>query len=462
MTRLHYFAVTLALACAAPAPPPVQAPAPPASATAAAPATSAPPADMALHSEGDVTEARVRGMHILVKRVPGAELVAGNLYVRGGVRNWGKADAGVEQLLFATAAAGGTERMDKDAFSRRLAELGSSIGAGAQEDFSAYVAKSLLANWDTTFDMLVDAFLRPALPASEIEIQRARQLSALKHEQEDPDGKLSLLVHQTIFHGHPYENRAIGTLESVAALDAGKLRAHLGKLRETSRLLLVVVGDVAPEHVIEQATRAFADVPVGAYVEAPLPPWTVEKPSLHVTEQKLPTNYIEASFPGPSWRDPDFVVARIAMGVLRFREFQEVRTKRNLSYAPDAFFASGGIPRGGLYVTAVDPTATMKVMLDEARKLRTQPVPESELAGGKSVWLTDYLVRNEATDGQAAALAHAQLLGGDWRLERTLPARARAVTSAQVQAFANKYLGRLQTVVLGDPSKVDRALLTSL
>jgi predicted Zn-dependent peptidase len=401
-------------------------------------------------------------MRILVKRVPGAEMVAGQLYVRGGVRNWGKADAGVEQLALKTSAAGGTERLDKDAFTRRLAELGTTIGANAGEDYSVYSAKSLQPDWDATFALLVDVFRRPALPASEIELQRQLQLSGLKHEQEDPDSKLRLLAHQAIFRGHPLENRPLGTPESVAGLDADRLRAHLGKLRETSRLTLVVVGDVDPAKVVEQAERGLGDLPRGAYAETPLPRWSVEKAAVFVTEQKLPTNYIQSLFPGPLWSDPDFTTAMVAMEILGQREFQEVRTKRNLSYAPAAGFQMySSLPRGMLYVTAVDPNATMKVMLDEARRLRTERVPDKELTSAKSMMLTRYFVANEATDGQARVLADWQLRGNDWRLALTLPDRVRAVTAAQVQSFAEKYIGKLQTVVLGDGGKIDRALLTA-
>ncbi|HEX4803085.1 MAG TPA: insulinase family protein, partial [Myxococcaceae bacterium] len=164
------------------------------------------PGDPLAVTDGDVTAAPVRGMQILVKRIPGAELVAGQLVILGGVRNWGKSDAGVEQLALSVSASGGTESLDKDAFTRRLATLGSMLSAGAGNDFSAFRAKSLRANWDATFELLVEAFLHPGLPPAEIELQRQQQLSALKHEQEDPDGLLSLISHQKLFTGHPYEN----------------------------------------------------------------------------------------------------------------------------------------------------------------------------------------------------------------------------------------------------------------
>lgn len=427
---------------------------------AEAPAAAADPAPV---TDGDMTVGWVHGMQILVKRVPNAEWVAGQLYIKGGARNWTKADAGIERLALAASAAGGTEKLDKEAFSRRLTKLGSELRAHSNEDFSVLESKSLRDQWDETFALLSEAFLHPALPASEIELQRQRQLSELKHEEDVPDLRLRVLSHQLIYENHPYQYRAIGTTESVSKLNAQQLRAHLGKLRESGRLLLVVVGEVDAAHVIEQARAAFGGLPRGAWRELPLPALTVAGPRLNAVQKKLATNYILSVFLGPTWRDKEYATALVAMDVLHFREFLEVRTKRNLSYAPSADFNSrSAVPWGILYVTAVDPTATMKVMLDEAARLAREPLADDELAGNKSVFLSRYLMSAETTDGQASLLAQMQLYAGDWRQARTLPDRIRTVTSADVQAFAKKYMHKLQTVYLGDASKIDKKLFDAL
>ena len=106
--------------------------------TAPAPATPAPPAlsgDGAV-VDGDVTVATVAGIRVLVKRIPGAEFAAGQLYVRGGTRNWTAANAGIEQLAFDVASSGGTKSLDKTAYSRKLASLGAHLHASARNDFS--------------------------------------------------------------------------------------------------------------------------------------------------------------------------------------------------------------------------------------------------------------------------------------------------------------------------------------
>jgi predicted Zn-dependent peptidase len=429
----------------------------------AKPTTPPPAADPATVTDGDVTVAYVNGLEILIKRIPGAELASGQLYIKGGVRNWTAASAGIEDLALSTAASGGTEKLDKDSFARRLAALGSGIGGSSGNDYASIRMTSIIKEWDTTFALLMDTFLHPALPASELEQHRQRSLSALRHEQENPDGRLRLAMHERMFAGHPYINRSSGTLETVGKVQLADLGAHLAKLRQTSRLLFVATGDLDPAHVIEQIRATLGALPRGDYQEAPLPRVAFDKASLSVVEQKLPTNYCESMFVAPSYADPDYAAALMGMSVLGDRLFDEIRTKRNLSYAPSAHLSSNlTVGLGVLYVTAVDADAARKVMLDEVKKLQTEAISPKDLTSAKSLFLTSYLMENETMSGQASMLARARLTGNDWHLARTLPEKIKAVTAAEIQAFAKKYAAHLQTVVIGDPAKIDKGLFGSL
>ena len=419
--------------------------------------------DAAPKTEGDVTEATVNDVHVLVKRVPGAELVSTNLYIRGGSRNWGKDDAGIESLALDVATSGGAGKLDKVAFAQRLAELGSTIDSGTGTDWSTIASKGLLKNFDATFGLLADTFLRPAMTPAAVELSRAQALIGLQREQEQPESRLAILVNDTLFAGTPYANRPQGTVETVKALTGAQLAAHLAKLRDGSRLLLVVVGDVDPAHVLELTRQQFGALPHGMYKETPYPRPHFDAPRLVTEQRTLPTNYLQGWFPVPSPGDKDYAAARVAMAYMWDQLFKEVRTKRNLSYAPGAgvrVYQGGAM--GLVSVSAVDPTTTYQVMLDELRRLQATPLTPERLAGAKATYLTGLVNDAEATDGQANLLATGELYTGDWRYSRRFLDQVRAVSAADVQDFAKKYFANLQTVMLGDPSKLDPALGKSL
>jgi predicted Zn-dependent peptidase len=155
-------------------------------------------------------------------------------------------------------------------------------------------------------------------------------------------------------------------------------------------------------------------------------------------------------------------VGVVAMQSLQEKLFEEVRTKRKLSYAPASGLQLHGIGVGFLYVTAVDPNQTLQVIEGVVTAYRKGQIDPVVLEGDKLTFLTHLLLQNESTSGQADLLARAQLLGGDWRLSRDLPAKVQGVKKEQVAEFLDHYLVNLQTVVVGNSKEVDVRRLQGL
>ncbi len=400
-----------------------------------------------------------QGIRVLVRRRPQAELVTTELVVRGGVTLSDPATAGAEWLALYTAASGGTERLPKQDFQARLARLGSSLEARVDADASALEAKSLSAAWSETFDLLADAFLHPALPPTELALQQRRQLNQVRRIEEDPDLLLADLGRRTVFEGTPYAQRVLGTKESIPRLTAEVVRGQLDAMRARNRLLLVVVGNVDPDLVLTRAKAAFGSLPAGAALPAPVPRPKFAAARVNALQRTLPTNYVLAQVPGPTWDDPEFVPGLVSMRILADREFEAIRTKRNLTYAVTAGLVSRQrLPLANLYVTAVDPPTTWRAMQEEVRRLQEQDVEPERLSGAVAELRTRWLMDGESTNGEAQQLARAELLGGDWRLQRRIPDAFPSVTGEQVKTYARRWLKDWQVAVVGDPAKVDVAL----
>ena len=101
----------------------------------------------------------------------------------------------------------------------------------------------------------------------------------------------------------------------------------------------------------------------------------------------------------------------------------------------------------------------MKVMLDEAKKLRDDKMSDHDLVAMKAELLTGAYLASEAPSGQADMLAASQIRGGDWHFFRTFPDRVNAVTADQVHAWASKHLTHFHTFVIGDGQKIDKQSL---
>jgi zinc protease len=120
------------------------------------------------------------------------------------------------------------------------------------------------------------------------------------------------------------------------------------------------------------------------------------------------------------------------------------------------------VGRGTLYVTAVQPDTTLKVILTEVRRLQREPIPRDRLQETLSEYATNYWMSQETNMGQAQQLGFWQLTGGGWRNAVGYVDRLRAVTPEEIQRVATRYLRNARFVVIGDPKKIDRALFQSL
>jgi predicted Zn-dependent peptidase len=61
----------------------------------------------------------------------------------------------------------------------------------------------------------------------------------------------------------------------------------------------------------------------------------------------------------------------------------------------------------------------------------------------------------ETNAAQAGELAQAELLGGGWRNATVFMDKLNAVTAADVQRVAQKYMRHIRFVVLGNPKSID-------
>lgn len=404
-----------------------------------------------------VSEFDVNGMKVLIKRRPGTPTVAAGLFFRGGVRNITADNAGIEAFML-NAAVEGSKSYPRQALRKETSRTGTVISAGTNYDYSAISLASTKTSFDTSWQIFTDVILNPTFVAQDVERVRDAMMTALRSESDAPEGALEALSKRTLFAGHPYSNGPEGTMANIAKLKPADLMAYHRRMLETSRLLLVVVGDVEPETLQKRIAASFAKVPRGEYKDSALPPINFAKGSLDITEKPVQTNYVEGAFAAPSVRDPDYYAMRVAIAVLQTQVFQEVRVRRNLSYAPDAAIDERAANTASISVSSVDPNQSISVMLDEIKKIKQGSVDQDTINQMANFFLTTYFLKLETNGAQAAELAQYELNGGGWRHSLDFLDRMRKVTPSEVKAVANKYMTNLRFVVVGNPADIDKSI----
>ena len=406
-----------------------------------------------------VSEIDVNGLKVLLKRREGSLTVAAGLFIRGGSTNINAQNAGIESLMLSVATEA-TTNFPRVKMRTELSRMGTVVGSSSNNDYSVLSLGTTRMHFDRSWQIFTDVALRPSFTTEDVSLVQKRMVVSLSDDTDSPDVYLQRLQDRVAYAGHPYLNSTTGTPESIAKLTPDDLRRYHTKVMETSRLLLVIVGDLKPADVQKLLADSLGKLPRGNYKPEELPALSFPKSTVEITPRELRTNYVQGLFTAPSLISPDIYAMRVASSMLRDRVFEEVRVKRNLSYAPDAFLRTQAANVGGLYVTAVDANQSIRVMLAEIARLQSEPVSNDDIHAVIAQYLTTYYLGQETNAAQAGELAQYELIGGGWRNSVDFLEKLSAVTPADIQRVAQKYMRNIRFVVLGNPQSVDPAVFT--
>src|SRR5882724_6869719 len=242
-----------------------------------------------------VTEFEINGLKVLVKRREGSQTVAAGLFIRGGVENISSTNAGVEAFML-NVASEASANFPRDRMRKETARMGTVIGASANYDYSVLSMTATRANFDRSWEIFTDVALRPSFTKGDVALVQSRILAGLRDDTDSPDSYLQRLQERVAYAGHPYLNRAEGTADTVSRLTVDNLRRYHDKVMETSRLLLVIVGDLNSTEVRNLVAASLGKLPRGNYKAEQMPQLSFEKSSVEVTARELPTNYIHGLF----------------------------------------------------------------------------------------------------------------------------------------------------------------------
>lgn len=404
-----------------------------------------------------VSEFEVNGLKVIVKRRPSAPTVAGGLFIRGGTRNITAKNAGIESLMLAVATDAG-KNLPRQTVRRELSRLGAAFSSDAGPDYSVASFATTRPAFDRIWEVFSEVMLNPAFAAEDVQRDKEQMLVKLREAETAPEGALEALQDRMIYTGHPYANDPDGRAATVSAFTADDLRAYHKSVMQTSKLLLVFVGDLDTNELKNKIALTFGKLPRGDYKDQPYPALDFSKNTLDMTPRNLPTNYVQGAFAAPSLSDTDYPAMRVATTILHNLVYQEVRVRRQLSYAPAAELNTFAANTGTISVSSTDPNQAVSVMLDQVNLLRTRELPQSPIDEIAGSFLTSYYLAQQTSASQANELARYELIGGGWRNSFEFLNRVREVRSADVRRVSEKYMKNIRFAVVGNQLAINRSI----
>jgi zinc protease len=405
-------------------------------------------------SAQDVQSFTVNGLKVIFKENTSNDIISSNLYYKGGVTNLTEDKAGLEALTLVVSTKA-SNNYPKDKLNAALESMNTVINTNSNYDFSSISLLCVKQNFANSWEIFSDIVVNPSFTKEDLLLEREKMINNVKQVNDDPDALLRKLVNNEFYVDHPYSIEVNGTKNTISSFIADDLKKYHSELINTSRLLLVVVGNTTKSELESMVKNSFGSLPTGNYTAALPPIIENSEPSIKIVKRELPTIYIQGTYSAPARGTKDGYTMLIANSILRDRVWEEVRTKRSLSYAPSTRYVNNFSNYGAIYVTAVDPDTTIKVMVNELRRMKDELIPEKDLNNKIRQFLTFYYLGEETNQSQANSLAFYELAGVGYKETANFIKHVNKVSSVDIQSAAQKYMKNLQFVLIGNPETLD-------
>jgi predicted Zn-dependent peptidase len=258
--------------------------------------------------------------------------------------------------------------------------------------------------------------------------------------------------------GTPYAWTPIGSAQYIDQAKIDEFRQFYKTYYVPNNAVLAIVGDIDIAETKKLVKDYFADIPRGAAINRPdftMSMGTAEKIA-EIKEEKTPLPALLYAYRIAKKGDPDSYALDILATVLgtgnSSRLYSSMVDQKQLAVAVQAFpftLENGGLL--GLFAVA-HPTVTMDQLAAEFNKeienVRQSGISQEEFEKARNQIETQYARQfNDALD-KAQALAEYETYFNDPGLINTEIDRYMAVTRADVQRVAQKYLVPANRVVL--------------
>lgn len=349
--------------------------------------------------------------------------------------------------------------------------LGARLSTSSTFDASFVELHVPVARLADALPIMADVALRPTFPQNELQRLRQEFLTSLVEAEDDPATLVQFAFPRLVFgSAHRYGTAAIGTAAALKGFAVQDLRQFHAREYVPSNSLLLVTGDVTPDAIARQLEAAFGGwKPAASALPRSTVPQAQQLTSRQVYIVDKPgaaQSQIRIGWVGVPRSTPDYFALRVLNTVLggsfTSRLNQNLREAHGYAYGASSTFDMRA-SAGPFYAAAgvqTDKTADALVEFFKELDAIRQAIPAEELEKAKN-YLALQLPRNfETTGGIASSLAPVFIYGLPQDYFATYVDRIRAVTPADAQRVAERYIqpDKFAIVVVGDRKAIESGI----
>ena len=409
---------------------------------------------------GFVKRTLPNGMDVYTARDTSTSNVTVQVWYRVGSKDDPQARSGFahlfEHLMFKA-----TKDFPDETFDRLTEDVGGNNNAFTSDDVTAY-HETIPANHLERL-IFAEASRLGSLVVNEGVFESERDVVKEEYRQgvlAQPYGRLfSLFVPATVYQDSPYRRSTIGSIENLDAATIEDVRRFHATYYRPDNAFLIVAGNFDQAQLDSWIDQYLAPLP---NPDRPLPANAVVEPepagprevTFHAPNVPLPA--VVLAWPTVAYRDPDRIALTVLDGILSTGESS--RLYRSLVYEqqlaaqassrPDFAQQAGYMSTFAIMAGGKTPDEGIAALRAEVARFRDAPVTDAELAEAKNELVADALRSRETVDDRANVLGFALIQTNDASVADREIAEIQAVTAADIQRVARRYLTDQRSVTI--------------
>jgi predicted Zn-dependent peptidase len=349
--------------------------------------------------------------------------------------------------------------------------LGASLSTSSTSDASFVDLHVPVARLGDALPIMSDVALHPSFPDQELQRAREELLTSLVQAQDDPASLIQFAFPRLVFGPqHRYGTVSIGTAAAVKGFSVADLRQFHAQHYVPSNAVIIVTGDVTPASAVARLEAAFGAWKGTAAPRTAVPaaPQLTARRIYLVDKPAAAQSQIRIGWVGVPRATPDYFALRVLNTILggsfTSRLNQNLREEHGYSYGASSSFDMRSAA-GPFYAAAgVQTDKTSEALTEFFKELDAirKPVPAEEIEKAKN-YLALLLPRTfETTESLAGSLAQVFVYNLPADYYATYTDRIRAVTPADVQRAAERYIqpDKFAIVIVGDRKVIEPGIKT--
>jgi predicted Zn-dependent peptidase len=410
------------------------------------------------------------GLRVVTATMPHTHSVSVCFFVGVGSRYESDSIAGVSHFIEHLLFRGTDRRPTAREISEAIECVGGIINGGTDRETTVYWCKVARHHFPLALDVLVDILLHPRFDPGDIEKERQVVIEEIKMGYDSPPQRVSLLIDELLWPGHPLGRDIAGSKESVSAISRQAMLGYLKRHYLPVDMVVSVAGSIEHREAVAAVNRALGSWSGRAKLPAYKPYKEHIVQRLCIEPREIEQAHMCLALPGLSlFHRQRFVLdlLNVILGEgMSSRLFSEVRDRLGLAYSINSFvehFADTGSMTVYAGVKPENLPMTVCVILGQLSRLKEEVVSEPELSKAKELAKGRLLLRMEDSRNVAGWVGGQEILTGKILDVAEVLAIVDAITADDIRGLARELMvaDKLRLAVVG-PVSADEPLVELL